>query len=434
MTTSAPRRSASATASRSTVRAGRRPLGDSPRRDVGRRDRATGAPTTPRRRRHGDRSPTRRRPTAPLDIESACSTTRSTSSWRDRATTRCSSSSRAATVTRRRRRRRRPGARHLRPASAGGEQGLLGLAFTPDRRPRLRRLHRPRRQHGHRRVRRRSPTARSTRRPDANAARDRPAVRQPQRRRPRRSDPTGCSTSAWATAARAATPSGGPSTSTTLLGKILRIDPTPSADRAYTVPPDNPFVGDDGAGGEIWSIGLRNPWRFSFDSATGDLWIADVGQNEFEEVDVRRGHRRARRRQGCRLRLERVRGQRPVQRRPVRADGATPPIYEYPHGRGGCSISGGVRARGASVPDARRLVRVRRLLHAARSGRPRPGLERRGRRHHRRARERGGDRVVGQSRARPAPTARSTSSTTTAVNTLTTRRDRQPECSHLDRT
>src|SRR6476620_3961711 len=63
---------------------------------------------------------------------------------------------------------------------------------------------------------------------------------------------------------------------TSLLGKLLRIDPTPSAARGYTIPPDNPYVGTDGARGEIWSIGLRNPWRYAFDSVTGDLWIADV--------------------------------------------------------------------------------------------------------------------------------------------------------------
>ena len=71
-----------------------------------------------------------------------------------------------------------------------------------------------------------------------------------------------------------------------LLGKILRIDPTPSASLPYTIPADNPFVGQAGKRGEIWMYGLRNPWRFSFDRATGQLWIADVGQDLYEEVDV----------------------------------------------------------------------------------------------------------------------------------------------------
>ncbi len=67
-----------------------------------------------------------------------------------------------------------------------------------------------------------------------------------------------------------------------LLGKILRIDPTGDP---YAVPADNPFVGDANARPEIWMWGLRNPWRFTFDRATGDMWIADVGQNAWEEID-----------------------------------------------------------------------------------------------------------------------------------------------------
>ncbi|MGH2950513.1 MAG: PQQ-dependent sugar dehydrogenase, partial [Solirubrobacterales bacterium] len=69
-----------------------------------------------------------------------------------------------------------------------------------------------------------------------------------------------------------------------LLGKILRIDPRQGGGEDYTVPASNPFVGEPGAD-EIWSYGLRNPWRFSFDRATGDLFIGDVGQGLWEEVD-----------------------------------------------------------------------------------------------------------------------------------------------------
>jgi len=69
-----------------------------------------------------------------------------------------------------------------------------------------------------------------------------------------------------------------------LLGDILRVDV--SSGTGYTVPPDNPFVGRTDARPELWSVGLRNPWRFSFDAATGDLYIGDVGQDAWEEVDV----------------------------------------------------------------------------------------------------------------------------------------------------
>ncbi len=71
-----------------------------------------------------------------------------------------------------------------------------------------------------------------------------------------------------------------------LLGKMLRIDVDNAADgEPYGIPESNPFVGTDGAAPEVWAYGLRNPWRFSFDRETGDLWIADVGQNRIEEVN-----------------------------------------------------------------------------------------------------------------------------------------------------
>jgi glucose/arabinose dehydrogenase len=70
-----------------------------------------------------------------------------------------------------------------------------------------------------------------------------------------------------------------------LLGKLLRID---ASGESYAIPPTNPFVGQAGARPEIWGYGLRNPWRFSFDRKTGNLYIADMGQDAYEEIDRRR--------------------------------------------------------------------------------------------------------------------------------------------------
>jgi glucose/arabinose dehydrogenase len=131
------------------------------------------------------------------------------------------------------------------------------------------------------------------------------------------------------------------------LGKILRIDPRQSASGPYTVPPDNPFVGVAGARPEIWAVGVRNPWRFSFDRQTGDLWIADVGQNKWEEVDVAWAAEGGGR--GMNFGWSAMEGNHPYNK-DQSADGATPPVYEYAHGDAGCSISGGVRYRGTAIP------------------------------------------------------------------------------------
>jgi glucose/arabinose dehydrogenase len=135
---------------------------------------------------------------------------------------------------------------------------------------------------------------------------------------------------------------------TSPLGKVLRIDPTPSGGRSFTVPDDNPFVDVAGALGEIWAVGLRNPWRAAFDTVTGDLWIADVGQNEWEEVSV--AWATAGRSAGRGLSFgwsafegtHRFNEDQPEQHH-------TPPVFEYPHGELGCSVSGGVRYRGSAV-------------------------------------------------------------------------------------
>ena len=135
-----------------------------------------------------------------------------------------------------------------------------------------------------------------------------------------------------------------------LLGKVLRIDPHQSGSKAYSVPADNPFIGSPGLD-EIWAYGFRNPWRFSFDRLTGDLLIADVGQNNYEEVDyaplssgLGRGanygwaaceglHNYPSGTPGCIL------------------PGHTDPIFEYSHAGGGCAVTGGYVARDPSLGD-----------------------------------------------------------------------------------
>jgi glucose/arabinose dehydrogenase len=135
-----------------------------------------------------------------------------------------------------------------------------------------------------------------------------------------------------------------------LLGKILRIDPTAAPDgESYSVPADNPFVGVPGAQPEIWSVGVRNPWRMSFDSATGDLWFGDVGQNELEEVDVAWADQGGGRGLNFGWSAFEATARFNTDQSP---EGATPPIYEYPHGDDtGCSITGGAMYRGAAIPE-----------------------------------------------------------------------------------
>ncbi|HTH06905.1 MAG TPA: PQQ-dependent sugar dehydrogenase [Ilumatobacteraceae bacterium] len=132
----------------------------------------------------------------------------------------------------------------------------------------------------------------------------------------------------------------------TLLGKLLRIDPRPSGDAPYGVPPDNPFIGVGGARPEIWSIGLRNPWRFSFDNLTGDLWIGDVGQGDWEEIDVVAAGDGAGR--GANFGWSAFEGTHRYND-DQSGDGVTMPVFEYDHDGSGCSVSGGVVAHGSGI-------------------------------------------------------------------------------------
>lgn len=136
----------------------------------------------------------------------------------------------------------------------------------------------------------------------------------------------------------------------TWLGKLLRIDPRPSASAPYSVPADNPFVGRADAKPEIWSVGLRNPWRMSFDRATGDLWIADVGQNELEEVNRARAVDGAGR--GVNFGWSAFEGSARFNE-DVSPDGAVAPLHEYRHGELGCSVTGGVVYRGQRIAALR---------------------------------------------------------------------------------
>jgi glucose/arabinose dehydrogenase len=128
----------------------------------------------------------------------------------------------------------------------------------------------------------------------------------------------------------------------TVLGKILRLDvdlPTPY------IPADNPFVGTAGARGEIWLYGLRNPWRFSFDRSTGDLYVADVGQNAWEEVDVLASWSPG----GQNLGWNVMEGNHCYAASSCNRTGLVPPVTEYGHGEG-CSVTGGYVSRSSRVP------------------------------------------------------------------------------------
>ncbi|UFS72502.1 PQQ-dependent sugar dehydrogenase [Geomonas sp. RF6] len=124
----------------------------------------------------------------------------------------------------------------------------------------------------------------------------------------------------------------------TLLGKILRIDVS-SGTKSYAIPKGNPFRN------EIWGYGLRNPWRFSFDRTTGDLYIADVGQDEVEEVDFQPAGAGA----GANYGWNRMEGSSCFKKEKCDKSGLVLPVAEYRHGRGDCSVTGGYVYRGTAA-------------------------------------------------------------------------------------
>lgn len=128
----------------------------------------------------------------------------------------------------------------------------------------------------------------------------------------------------------------------TLLGSILRIDV--NTDVGYAIPSGNPFAA--GPSPEIFIIGIRNAWRFGFDSATGDLWIGDVGQDRFEEVTVLRSGEMA----GANLGWNEMEGLEPY-RDGTEPEGHAGPIVAYAQTSGRCSVTGGEVYRGSDIPD-----------------------------------------------------------------------------------
>ncbi len=147
----------------------------------------------------------------------------------------------------------------------------------------------------------------------------------------------------------------------TLLGKMLRIDidaqtpvgtndlcgldPTPADPRDYGVPAGNPFAGGSGDCDEIWAYGLRNPWRWSFDQDTGDMFIGDVGQNAWEEIDFEPAGLGGKN-YGWRCRE----GAHSYNNTPPCSGTLTDPVLEYAHISGCCSVTGGYRYRGRYLP------------------------------------------------------------------------------------
>jgi glucose/arabinose dehydrogenase len=141
----------------------------------------------------------------------------------------------------------------------------------------------------------------------------------------------------------------------TLLGKMLRLDVTSDPAQPYVVPADNPWITDDWNGqdvrDEVWAVGLRNPWRYSFDRLTGDLWVADVGQNTYEEINHVPAEQKGYPNGGLNFGWPIMEGTRCF---PDSAGcdpaGLVIPVADYTHAEGGCSVTGGYVYRGAQFP------------------------------------------------------------------------------------
>ena len=144
-------------------------------------------------------------------------------------------------------------------------------------------------------------------------------------------------------------PNGNAQNLDSLLGKLLRLNVDTPVAPLYLVPPDNPFAGQGGKRGEIWAYGLRNPWRYAFDAATASLYIADVGQDQKEEVDVVAATLKP-----ANYGWNIMEGKSCYNAATCAQQGLTLPVFEYEHGSNGangCSITGGFVYRGAALPE-----------------------------------------------------------------------------------
>lgn len=142
-------------------------------------------------------------------------------------------------------------------------------------------------------------------------------------------------------------PDGNGQNRTELFASILRID---VRDTAYTIPPGNPYATHPNFRHELWNYGLRNPWRFSFDRLTGDLYIGDVGQNALEEIDIQPAGSAGGENYGWNI----MEGLSCYARSSCTKTGLTLPVVQYDHGQG-CAVTGGYVYRGAAVPAVQGL-------------------------------------------------------------------------------
>ncbi len=131
----------------------------------------------------------------------------------------------------------------------------------------------------------------------------------------------------------------------TLLGKMLRID-VESGSSPYAIPPDNPYVGNASYRQEIWAVGLRNPWRYSFDQVEGHLFIADVVQNDYEEINFQSSQSSGGENYGWNI----MEGTHCYNATTCNRSGLVIPVAEYDHDLG-CSVTGGMVYRGAAYPE-----------------------------------------------------------------------------------